>query len=313
MCDEAGVFGVERQRNERLEAARFVLQLAEADEVVDAVVGLLDVAVEHRAVGAEAQLVGRAVDFEPAAGVGLVFADLVADLGMEDFGAAAGQAAEAGFDHVFEHLADGFFGQPAEPIDFDGRPGLEVQLGIGVVQQADDVDVPVVLPLVVQAADDVHLGAAVLDRLGAAGEDLLVAHHVALRVAQVGAERAEHAAIDADVRGVEVRVDVVVGEVAVLALADEVGQLAEFGQRHVGPLEHEAVVERQPLAGFDLFADGFQRWGRRAEHEVDVRWHGESRSRTELNHRRLRHADCFPVSPTMLSSRSRLPTANRPG
>ena len=119
-------------------------------------------------------------------------------------------------------------------------------------------DVPVVLRLVVQAADDVHLGAAVVDRLLPAGEDLLVAHHVALGVAQVGAERAERAAVDADVRRVEVRVDVVVGGVAVLPLADEVGQLAELGQRHVGPLEHEAVVERQPLAGFDLVADGLQ-------------------------------------------------------
>ena len=67
-----------------------------------------------------------------------------------------------------------------------------------------------------------------------AGEDLLVAHHVALGVAQVGAERTERAAIDADVRRVEVRVDVVVGDVAVLPLADEVGQLADFVQRHVG-------------------------------------------------------------------------------
>ena len=95
-----------------------------------------------------------------------------------------------------------------------------------------------------------------VDRLAPAGEDLLVAHRVALRVAQVGAERAERAAIDADVRRVEVRVDVVVGDVAVLPLADQVRQLAHFRQRHVGPLEHEAIVEREPLAGFDLFADG---------------------------------------------------------
>ena len=106
MCDEARVLRVERQRDERLEAARFVLQLAEADEVVDAVVRLLDVAVEHRAVRAQAELVGRAMDFEPAARVGLVLADLVADFGMKNLRPAAGQAAEAGVDHVFEHLAD---------------------------------------------------------------------------------------------------------------------------------------------------------------------------------------------------------------
>ena len=86
---------------------------------------------------------------------------------------------------------------------------------------------------------------AAVDRFAPAGEDLLVAHQVALGAAQVGAERAEHAAVDADVRRVQMRVDVVVGAVAVLPLADQVGQLAHFGQRHVGPIEELPVVERQ--------------------------------------------------------------------
>ena len=119
--------------------------------------------------------------------------------------------------------------------------------------------------LMVQSADDVHLRAAVLDRLGPAGEDLLVAHDVALGIAQIGAKRAEHAAVHAHVRRIEVRVDVVVGGVAVLALANEVGQLAELGQRHVEPLEHEAILERQPFAGFDFVADRFQRWDSKFE------------------------------------------------
>ena len=147
-----------------------------------------------------------------------------------------------------------------------GVQALRCRLGVGLVQHADDVEVPVVLPLVVQAADDVHLGAAGLRRLGPTGEDLLVAHHVALRVPQVGAERAERAAVDADVRRVEVRVDVVVGRVAVLPLADEVRQLAHFRQRHLGRFEHEAIVEREPLAGFDFFADGGQDGAGSSEH-----------------------------------------------
>ena len=117
-----------------------------------------------------------------------MFADLVADFGVEDFRAATGEAAKAGVDHVLQDFADGFLGEAAEPIDFDGRPGFEMELGIGLVQDADDVDVPIVVTLVMQAADDVHLGAAVLDRFGSAGEDLLVAHCVTFRVAQVGAE-----------------------------------------------------------------------------------------------------------------------------
>ena len=63
------------QRNERLKAAGLILQLAQPEQVVDAVVGVLDVAVEHRGVGTQAELMGRAMDVDPAAGVGLVFAD----------------------------------------------------------------------------------------------------------------------------------------------------------------------------------------------------------------------------------------------
>ena len=97
---------MERQRNERLEAAGFVLQLTQPDQMVDAVIGVFQVAVEHRGVGAQAQLMGRAMDVEPAAGVGLVLADLVAHVGMKDLGPAAGQAAQAGIDQFFEDRAD---------------------------------------------------------------------------------------------------------------------------------------------------------------------------------------------------------------
>ena len=65
-------------------------------QVIDAVLGVFDVAVEHGGVGAQAEFVGLAVDAQPGVGVGLVLADLVADLGMKDLGPAAGQAAQAG-------------------------------------------------------------------------------------------------------------------------------------------------------------------------------------------------------------------------
>ncbi|HEY1375965.1 MAG TPA: hypothetical protein VGF55_04190, partial [Gemmataceae bacterium] len=62
---------MEGQRDECLETAGLVLQLAQPDQVVDAVVRLLDVAVEHGGVGAQPQLVGLAVDAQPGGGVGL--------------------------------------------------------------------------------------------------------------------------------------------------------------------------------------------------------------------------------------------------
>ena len=108
---QAGVVGMEGQRDEGLEAAGLVLQLAQADQVVDPMIGVFQMAVEHRGVRAQAQPMGRAVDVDPAAGVGLVLADLVAHLGMENLGPAAGQAAQAGLDQFFQD----------RPIE---RPGL---------------------------------------------------------------------------------------------------------------------------------------------------------------------------------------------
>jgi len=77
-------------------------------------------------------------------------------------------------------------------------------------------------------------------------------------IAEIGAKRAEDAAVHADVRGVQVRVDVVVADVAVLPLADEVGQLAEFVEMDFRLVEEDAVVEGEAFAGFDFGADGFE-------------------------------------------------------
>ena len=44
---ESGVVGMEGQRNKRLEAAGFVLQGAQAEQMIDAVLIVFDVAVQH--------------------------------------------------------------------------------------------------------------------------------------------------------------------------------------------------------------------------------------------------------------------------
>ena len=127
---QAGVVRVKRQRDERLEPARLVLQLAQPDEVIDAMLGPFDVAVEHRRIGAQSEFVRLAVDAEPRIGVGLVLANLVADIGVKDLRPAAGQAAEARVLELGEQIPRRPAGQPLEPVPLDGRVGLQVQLRI---------------------------------------------------------------------------------------------------------------------------------------------------------------------------------------
>src|SRR6516225_5517335 len=107
----------------------------------------------------------------------------------------------------------------------------------------------------VQPADDVQPGRAAA--LGFAGtvKDLLVRHYVALLALQVGPKRAKDAAIDADVGRIQVRVDVVVRSVAVLALANHIREFAEREEIDL-LFEEEAVIEREPPAGFSFGADG---------------------------------------------------------
>ncbi len=123
------VVGMERQRDERLKAAGLVLQLAQPHQVVDAVVIVLDVAVEHRAVRAQAQFMRGAMDVEPLAASALCSQMRLAHFRMKDLRAAAGHAAQAGAGQVLEDLAHGPPREMLKPVDLDRRPGLQVQCG----------------------------------------------------------------------------------------------------------------------------------------------------------------------------------------
>jgi hypothetical protein len=71
-----------------------------------------------------------------------------------------------------------------------------------------------------------------------------------------------------------VRVDVVIGEVAVLALADDAGQFTQSEQIGV-VVQVDAVLEGEPLTGLDLFADaGQMSVGVRLGHGCLVPWDG---------------------------------------
>ena len=102
-----------------------------------------------------------------------------------------------------------------------------------------------------QAAYDVELG----DRFGVAGScrlpGLFEGHGVTCCVALGAAEGAETAVGYANVSGVNMPVDVEVGDVAMHPLAHVVGQPA-YGQNVAGIVERHAIVEAQPLAGEDL-------------------------------------------------------------
>ena len=82
---------MEGQRDVGHEAVGFILQLAQANQMIDAVFVVFDVAIKHRTVGAHTQLVRDAGGFNPLVAIDLVVANDAAHALVEDLGAASGQ------------------------------------------------------------------------------------------------------------------------------------------------------------------------------------------------------------------------------
>src|SRR5690606_15312915 len=89
------------------DAPPFVLVRAQAQQMIHAVARLLDVADQHRAIGAEPKTVHLAVRLEPTGRVALVLADLLAYFGVENLRSPAGHGIHAGLGEALDDLAHG--------------------------------------------------------------------------------------------------------------------------------------------------------------------------------------------------------------
>ncbi len=234
-----------------------VLQVPQAQQVVHPVAGLLDVAVEHGAVGGQALAVAEGGGVQVDLGVLLADADLLAQFLVEDLGAAAGAAlqarghaavqeglgAEARDAGVVVHLDHG------EDLEVDGR---EARLDLGEqVLEVVDLQLRVVARGHVQLADPSVLGLLQL------GDDLLGREGVGPGVAGLGLEGAELAVGEADIGVGQPAAHHVVGGPAVLLEPHMVGHGADA--REVGALvEQQAVVVGQAFAAQHLVRQGQQ-------------------------------------------------------
>ena len=97
---------MERPRDKRREATRFLLKLIKALEVVDAVVVFLAYAKHHGSCRPHPDLVGRAMHIQPVVGQTLQTRDLVAHLVIENFRAAAGNRIQSGIAQPQDRIAD---------------------------------------------------------------------------------------------------------------------------------------------------------------------------------------------------------------
>ena len=116
---------MKRQRDKGHEAARFILQAAQRQQVLDALLFGLNVAVEHRGVRTQAHLVRRARDVQPLLAADLVVADDLAHARAKISAPPPGsESTPASFSAT--SLADGKFRDAREIAHLDHRKGLQV-------------------------------------------------------------------------------------------------------------------------------------------------------------------------------------------
>ena len=96
------VFLAEFQRYERTKTACFVLQFAKAREMVDALGVIFLMTVKHCCIGAYAEFVSRAVDFEPDGRFGLFGTNLGAEFLVKNLLPTAGYALQTAVNQFFE-------------------------------------------------------------------------------------------------------------------------------------------------------------------------------------------------------------------
>ncbi len=249
-----GLLGVEGERGHREEVLGFVLQLAELDEVRDALFEGFDVAIEHRGVLAQAELGGGAGDFFPFIAVELFAEELLVNAVGEYLDSAAGEGIETGFDEVGEGLLDSALSLAGDLGDFDGGECLDVNSGSDFFDGLDEVKVVLVGETGVDSADHVDLGDIDVSVPGEAFAHGVKGHLVWFWSAFLCVERAEFAELVADIGVVDVLVGDEVGLLAVPSLAHDVCHVADGGEiRRL--VEAHAVLEAEARSLVDFAVD----------------------------------------------------------
>jgi len=207
---QGGVLGLEAPGDEGGESSGFFLQIVEALKVVDAVSVVLSHSEHHGRRGPHADLVGRAVDVDPVFGEALEAGDLVADLIVEDFSAAAGNRVQAGIAQAQDGVADRQAARLGDGDNLRRRVAMQMHPRKSFPDAAEHLLVPVDFEVGMQPSLHQHAGAAEFDgftNLVVDGVEIEDVAFLCSRALQRTIKRAEGAVLGAEVGVVDVAVD----------------------------------------------------------------------------------------------------------
>ena len=134
------------------------------------------------------------------------------------------------------------------------------------MENSDHVAVPIKLLLVMQTSDNMHLRTAIVDRFLSSAEDIVITHDVPFGAPKIGAEGTEVTTIDADVGGIQMGVDVVVGIIAVDPLTNQIRELSYLIERNLWLVKEQTIFRVQSFPCLDFVADALQLGMDRGDH-----------------------------------------------
>ena len=200
---------MEGEGNERLEAARLVLQLAQCDEVLQALLDRLHMTVEHGRVRAYAERVRRLHRLDPLGGCRLLRADDLSHAIREDLRPAARERRKSRLLQGGEHFLDALARHFGEMHDLDGRERLDVGIGQRRLDLAHDAEIVVERLRRMKRRDDMDLAEPPdLLRLRQDARDVRLFHHITAAVPVRHLEGAQGTARCADVRQIDMAVHI---------------------------------------------------------------------------------------------------------
>lgn len=252
---EGGVFGLEAPGDEGGESAGFFLQTADDFEVVDALVHGFADAEHHGGGGAHSELMGGAMHGDPVVGAALEAGDALADVVVEDLGAAAGDGVKSGIAKTRDGGAEVQVGVLRDGQDFGGAEAVQPDFREALLDAGEEAFEPIDLEVGVDAALHEDAGTAHFEGFGNFFVDLFEVEDVSL--AGLGSfewavEGAEGAVLGAEVGVVDVAIDDVgdhalgmepaTDGVSLEAKADEVGR-CEVVQGLVAGQRHGSILQ----------------------------------------------------------------------
>ena len=135
-------FRLERPVDEGREAAGFILQIAQAAQVLDALRDRLDVSEHHRATGFHPDLVRGPHDGQPLLGASLTPADLPPHAVDQDLAPAAGNRIQPCRAQPLEHVAQRHPKNPVERPDLRRAEGVHVDAWVVPLDETQQIEIP---------------------------------------------------------------------------------------------------------------------------------------------------------------------------